>query len=94
MNITQTIQDVAEATGVPANAITGPTRHRSIAYARFLACAALRQRIPWITHEGIAAAVGRCDHGASIYAIKRHAEMCQTDKTYRLQAEALGVATN
>jgi chromosomal replication initiation ATPase DnaA len=83
------IAEVANVTGIPAPAITGPRRSKRISQARFLAAAAIREVYDWWTLEMTAKFLNRRDHGTIANARARHLELLETDIEYKALATAI-----
>lgn len=75
----QVIAAVSFATGIPEAVITGPSRPRSAAYARFLAFTLMKETTPWITLSVMGNAIGGRDHGTAIYGLRRAADLMVSD---------------
>lgn len=80
------IAEVANVTGIPAPAITGPRRSKRITQARFLAAAAIREVYDWWTLEMTAKFLNRRDHGTIANARARHLELLKSDSEYKTHA--------
>ena len=75
------IAATAAVTGVPVAAITGRRRNRHVAWARFLAIAAVRESCNWWTLQETGDFFNR-DYTSIIHANQRHTDLLTTEPSY------------
>jgi len=93
MTPAQIIEAVANVTGIPASTITGETRTRHVARARFMAILALRRTFPSWSDNAIGELVNRHGSGTARYALIQAAKLEETDPTFAAETlAALGLA--
>lgn len=70
-------------TGVSRAELTGPTRTRRIAYARFIAALIIRESNPHWAFQDVALAMGGRDHSTAMYQVKQARTLAKQDKAFR-----------
>ena len=90
-SIQEIIGEVACATGVPAPAITGRTRTNPVVSARYLAIAAIRIAFPGYSQGIIALAFERTCPSTITKAIRRYADLYETNREFRTIARELNL---
>ena len=76
------IHAAAAAFGISVDDLLAEGRVTLSAYARFAAVLIMKRRIPYITGEKLAYAVGRTHHTSAIYALKKANAMILCDPDF------------
>lgn len=90
-SIQEIIGEVACATGVPAPAITGSSKTKPVARARYLAIAAIRCACPHYNQSIIAMAFERTCRSTISKAGQRYADLYHTNREFRTLARQLNL---
>ena len=73
--VTEIIRDVADAWTIKVEHLTGPSRERRVAWARFEAVYRIRTECPWMSLPMIGKRLGGRDHTSCIHAMRRYPKL-------------------